>query len=147
MKVFQKFIIPIVVFTLPFLLYFNFLAYANNQDSKTVDLNFFRYYLSCYPKEDIDELNSLIGEVRNYGFHVVPIYVIDEYDWSGNVFSDLQQVGEMVKNFFEFFGSFFKVLWEYIAWFFRVLYTIMYLVWDTISWVLSLPREVVRFVS
>lgn len=126
----RKLFCYIIVFLFPITLTTMFIRKANNVE-EFGSFSIVYDYLQLYPVESIDEIKTLFANWKDLLFENAEF----EPDWSGNIWSDLQEIGQLLADGFTFIINF-------ISWQVKFGLNLLEFLWDSLGWIINLPYYV-----
>lgn len=101
----KRLIIGIVVMLLPLMMAFSFVRGSSGVSPKISSSVLYNFILT-YPLEEVDKVKEGFAEIEDIGFSKDNIF---NPDWSGNMFEDLTEIGQMIADFLSLFGIIFTL--------------------------------------
>lgn len=126
----RKLLCYIIVFLFPITITTMFIRKANNVE-EFGSFSIIYEYIQQYPVESIEDIKYLFTNWDDILFQ----YSEFNPDWSGNIWNDFQQIGQLIADGFMFVISFF-------SWQIAFVWDILRFVWDSLSWIINLPYYV-----
>lgn len=131
----KKFVIPIVLMLIPILIAGSILKIVGGKQSPILSSSVFVEFVETFPAEDIDKIRYELSEISNIGFSDASKF---NPDWSGNLFSDISEIGRMIADFF-------TAIWEYFSWTIKLMLLITSTIIHMLLWGLSFPSFVINY--
>lgn len=131
----KKFVMPIVLVLIPIIIFGSIVKIVRGKPSPYLSSKVFVEFVETFPSEDIDEIRYELSEITNIGFADANKF---NPDWSGNLFSDIAEVGRMIADFF-------TAIWEYFSWMMKVMIVVSLTILHLLLWGLSFPNFVINY--
>lgn len=129
----RKMFAYIFLFLAPILLTSMFLRKAAGNDVFAGSHMIYEY-LELYPVTDIEDVKNMFVNWKDVLFENAEF----EPDWSGNLWEDIQAIGELIADAFMF-------LYNLVRWQILVSIDILELLWHSLTWILNLPYWVKNY--